>query len=113
MALSKLSLLGRWASALFKHAEREDLVPRQLAHKGEVKMANENANANVNVDAESKKIELTLKITNADGSVFYQNQQTWEEVGSKGMITIQRALVGAETAMLDVAESVAKGQPTA
>jgi hypothetical protein len=67
---------------------------------GEVKMAN----------TDKKKVELSLKITNADGSVFYENPQVWPSVGERGVITIQRALVCAQNAMLDVAENVAKAK---
>jgi hypothetical protein len=60
--------------------------------------------------ADKKKVELNLKITNEDGSVFYENPQTWPSVGPRGVITIQRALVGAQNAMLDVAEKVANSE---
>lgn len=54
-----------------------------------------------------KKVELNLKVTNEDGTSFYENVQTWPSVGERGVIAIQRALVGAQGAMLDVAEEVA------
>jgi hypothetical protein len=79
---------------LSKNADREGSVPRQMAINKEEKMS------------QGSKVEMTLKVTSPDGKVFYETPHTWENVDKLGVITIQRALLGALSSMLDVSEKI-------